>query len=78
MKVSIDMPNLSEDTESRIVEWLKKPGDAIARGEPIAVIETDKASMEIESLHAGTLLEIVHGDGAEVPIGETIAYLETA
>jgi pyruvate/2-oxoglutarate dehydrogenase complex dihydrolipoamide acyltransferase (E2) component len=71
------MPNLSEDTESRIVEWLKKEGDTIARGEPIAVIETDKASMEIESLHTGTLVEIVHGDGAEVPIGETIAYVET-
>jgi pyruvate dehydrogenase E2 component (dihydrolipoyllysine-residue acetyltransferase) len=77
MRVSIDMPSLSEDSENRIDQWLKSVGDTVTRGEPIAVIETDKASLDLEALQSGTLVEIVHGAGAEVTVGETIAYLET-
>jgi pyruvate/2-oxoglutarate dehydrogenase complex dihydrolipoamide acyltransferase (E2) component len=77
MKVSIDMPTLSEEAENRIAEWLKGVGDSVRRGEPIAVIETDKASLELEALQSGTIVEIVHGAGAEVAVGTTIAYLET-
>jgi pyruvate/2-oxoglutarate dehydrogenase complex dihydrolipoamide acyltransferase (E2) component len=78
MRVSIDMPSLSEDNENRIAQWLKGVGDTITRGEPIAVIETDKASIELEALRSGTIVEIVHGDGSDVAVGETIAYLEPA
>ena len=72
------MPNLGYDTESgKIVSWLKSIGDSVARGEPIAEVETDKATVEMESMQNGVLVEIVAVEGAEVPIGEVIAYLET-
>ena len=77
MRVSIDMPKLSEENENRIEQWLKGVGDTVSRGEPIAVIETDKATLDLEALQAGTIAEIVHAAGAEVLVGETIAYLET-
>jgi pyruvate dehydrogenase E2 component (dihydrolipoamide acetyltransferase) len=56
--------------------WLKKLGDQIARGDVIAEIETDKSTVEMEATASGTLAEIVHEAGAEVPVGETIAWLE--
>jgi pyruvate/2-oxoglutarate dehydrogenase complex dihydrolipoamide acyltransferase (E2) component len=60
----------------KITSWLKQVGDSVARGEPIAEIETDKATIEMESLAAGTLVEIVAEAGSEVPVGEPVAYLE--
>jgi pyruvate dehydrogenase E2 component (dihydrolipoamide acetyltransferase) len=61
--------------EGTIVRWLKKPGDTVTKGEPIAVIETDKVTMELEAEDEGTLLSIVHGDGTVVKATHTIAWL---
>jgi pyruvate dehydrogenase E2 component (dihydrolipoamide acetyltransferase) len=61
--------------EGTIVRWLKKPGDTIAKGEAIAVIETDKVTMELEAEDEGTLLGIVHGDGTVVKATNTIAWI---
>jgi len=61
--------------EGTIVRWLKKPGDTITRGEPIAVIETDKVTMDLEAEDQGTLLAIVYGDGAVVKATDTIAWI---
>ena len=78
MRIEVKMPNLGYDTESgKIVSWLKNIGDSVARGEPIAEVETDKATVEMESMQNGVLVEIVAVEGAEVPVGEVIAYLET-
>lgn len=72
------MPNLGYDMDAgKIVSWLKKIGDSVARGEPIAEVETDKATVEMESMRSGVLVEIVAAEGADVPVGEVIAYLET-
>jgi len=72
------MPNLGYDMEQgTILHWLKAVGDRVVRGEPIAEIETDKATMEMESLVTGTLVEIVSAAGTEVDVGVTIAYVET-
>ena len=69
VKREIAMPNLGYDMESgKIASWLVKVGDQVDRGQPIAEIETDKTTVEMESLHTGTVVEIVHGDGAEVEI----------
>jgi pyruvate dehydrogenase E2 component (dihydrolipoamide acetyltransferase) len=77
MRVPVEMPRFDADAEDgRIISWLKQVGDAVTRGEPIAEIETEKATMEMEALRTGVLVEIVHGADAEVPIGEVIAYLE--
>jgi pyruvate dehydrogenase E2 component (dihydrolipoamide acetyltransferase) len=71
------MPNLGMDMETgKIAAWLKKVGDPVERGEVIAEIETDKATLEMEALQAGTLVEIVADVGSELPIGAVIAYLE--
>jgi pyruvate/2-oxoglutarate dehydrogenase complex dihydrolipoamide acyltransferase (E2) component len=71
------MPTLGYDMETgKISSWLVAVGDRIERGQPIAEIETDKATIEMESLQAGTLAEIVHGPGAEVAVGQAIGFLE--
>jgi pyruvate dehydrogenase E2 component (dihydrolipoamide acetyltransferase) len=71
------MPNLGMDMETgKIAAWLKQVGDPVERGEVIAEIETDKATLEMEALQAGTLVEIVAEAGSELPVGEVIAYLE--
>lgn len=72
------MPNLGYDMEQgRITQWLKAVGDHVDRGEAIAEIETDKTTIEMESLVTGTLVEIVSANGADVAVGATIAYVET-
>jgi len=70
------MPKLSPTMEEgQISRWLKKEGDAIEANEPIAEVDTDKATMEVTSLEAGTLLKIVIGDGANAKLGETIGVI---
>ena len=64
----IFMPALSSTmTEGKIVEWLKKPGDAVERGESVLVVESDKADMDVESFQDGFLASIV------MPAG-TVSY----
>jgi len=77
VRVEIAMPTLGYDMEAgKISAWLVAVGDSIERGQPIAEIETDKATVEMESLQTGTLLEIVHGPGDEVAVGHPIAFME--
>jgi pyruvate dehydrogenase E2 component (dihydrolipoamide acetyltransferase) len=77
MRVAIQMPKVGYDmTTGKIISWLKEVGEPIRRGEAIAEIETDKVVIEMEALSDGILAEIVCAAGAEVPIGEAIAYLE--
>ncbi|HKG03560.1 MAG TPA: dihydrolipoamide acetyltransferase family protein [Conexibacter sp.] len=69
------MPRLSDSMEEgTILRWLVEDGAAVARGDEIAEIETDKANMTYESDAAGTL-EIVAEEGATLPIGELIARI---
>ena len=76
-RISIQMPKLGYDMEQgRIAGWLRRPGDKVTRGDVIAEIETEKATLEMEALATGTLIEIVHEAGDEVPVGEVIGYLD--
>jgi pyruvate dehydrogenase E2 component (dihydrolipoyllysine-residue acetyltransferase) len=76
-RIPIEMPKLGYDMETGTVSgWLKRVGDTIARGDVIAEIETDKATVEMEATASGTLTEIVHDSGDDVPIGQPIAWLE--
>ncbi|HMB95144.1 MAG TPA: biotin/lipoyl-containing protein, partial [Tepidisphaeraceae bacterium] len=76
MPVEITMPQLSDTmSEGTVVKWLKKEGDKIKAGEIIAEIETDKATMEMESFEAGTLARIEAKEGAKVKVGTRIALL---
>jgi pyruvate/2-oxoglutarate dehydrogenase complex dihydrolipoamide acyltransferase (E2) component len=71
------MPALSPTmTEGKLARWLKKPGDAIAPGDVIAEIETDKAMMEVEAIDEGTLGEIKVPEGTEgVAVNAVIATM---
>jgi pyruvate/2-oxoglutarate dehydrogenase complex dihydrolipoamide acyltransferase (E2) component len=76
-RIPIEMANLGYDMETgRIAAWSRQVGDAVRRGEVIVEVETDKATVDMEALASGTLVEIVHQAGAEVPIGATIGYLD--
>jgi len=76
----IFMPAFSSTmTEGKIVEWLKKPGDIVERGESVLVVESDKADMDVESFQDGVLASIVMPAGSSAPVGETIGLIvETA
>ena len=77
MRIPVEMAKLGYDMESgKIAGWIKKVGDQVARGDVLAEIETEKATIEMEALAKGRLVEIVHEAGAEVPVGEVIAYLD--
>jgi pyruvate dehydrogenase E2 component (dihydrolipoamide acetyltransferase) len=71
------MPKLGADmTEGRVVEWLKKPGEPIARGEVVLVIETDKANVEVESWTTGKLEKILVEPGDDwLPVGTPLAVI---
>ena len=78
MPVEITMPQLSDTmTEGTVVKWLKKEGDKIKAGEVVAEVETDKATMEMESFEGGTLAHIAAPEGTKVNVGDTIAFLAT-
>jgi pyruvate/2-oxoglutarate dehydrogenase complex dihydrolipoamide acyltransferase (E2) component len=77
MRIEVTMPNLGYDMEEgKVQSWLKSVGDRVERGEPIAEIETDKTTVEMEAMSAGTLVEIVCEAGSEAPVGAVIAILE--
>ena len=61
--------------ESAIVEWLKKEGDKVAKGDTLFTVETDKSVMEVESFEEGTLLKIAVGPGVNVPVQSTVGFL---
>jgi pyruvate dehydrogenase E2 component (dihydrolipoyllysine-residue acetyltransferase) len=70
----IVMPRLSDSMEEgTILRWIKSQGDEVAVGDELVEIETDKANMVYESDAAGTLIEILAGEGDTLQIGETIA-----
>ena len=79
MPAEITMPQLSDTmTEGTLVKWLKKEGDKIRQGDIIAEVETDKATMEMESFESGTLVKQVAREGEKVAIGRPIALLALA
>jgi pyruvate dehydrogenase E2 component (dihydrolipoamide acetyltransferase) len=70
------MPALSSTmTEGKIVEWLKKPGDRVARGESVLVVESDKADMDVEAFQEGFLAAVLMPAGGTAPVGETIGLI---
>lgn len=76
MATEIVMPNLGFDVQqARLIEWLKQPGDAVQKGEVIAIVESDKANVELESIAAGVLLEQLIEPGVETPVGAVIARI---
>jgi pyruvate dehydrogenase E2 component (dihydrolipoamide acetyltransferase) len=72
----IFMPALSSTmTEGKIVEWTKKPGDKVEKGETVVVVESDKADMDVESFNEGYLAVVLVEAGESAAVGNAIAYL---
>lgn len=61
--------------EAALVEWAKQPGDSVGPGDVVALIETDKAMLEVTANSAGVLGRHLHAAGAHVPAGQAIAYV---
>lgn len=76
MAIVINMPRLSDTMEEGVVaQWLKNVGDRIEEGDILAEIETDKATMEFESFHEGTLLHIGIQEGETSPVDKLLAII---
>jgi pyruvate dehydrogenase E2 component (dihydrolipoamide acetyltransferase) len=76
MSVTIVLPKLGNTVESSIIAgWLKQPGDAVAEGDPICAVETDKTTMEVTSTAAGVLLKQLVNVGDDVPVLAPLAIV---
>jgi len=76
MSVEILMPSLDASmTSATVVQWLKSVGDAVAIGDPIVEIETDKAVIEIEAEAEGRLVKIIVADGDSAPVNSAIGLI---
>lgn len=77
MQIEVKVPSVGESVQEAVIaEWYKKDGDAVKKGEPLFVIETDKVTVEVEAEAAGTL-SIQVGEGETVAIGQVVAIIDT-
>ncbi len=77
-KVEVSMPKMGESiTEGTVIEWIKKPGDAVEMDEALLEIGTDKVDTEVPSPAAGVLTEVKVDEGDTVDVGTIIAVIET-
>ncbi|PYX83989.1 MAG: hypothetical protein DMG70_07940 [Acidobacteria bacterium] len=76
MPIGVVMPALEMAQETgKLIAWRKKEGESVAKGETLLEVETDKAVMEIEAPGDGILAGVKVREGAEVPVGQTIAWI---
>lgn len=76
MATKVIMPKLSPTMEEgQLSRWLKKEGDKVSMGEPLAEIDTDKATMEMQALGSGVLRKIFIQEGESAPLGQLIAVI---
>lgn len=74
--IEFQMPNLGADMEAgTLIEWKKKPGDTVHRGDIIAEVETQKGLIEIEVFDEGTIGELLIQEGTKVPVGTVMALI---
>jgi len=79
MATQVVMPKLSPTMEEgQLSRWLKKEGDKVSMGEPLAEIDTDKATMEMQALSNGVLRKILINEGESAPLGQPIAIIGEA
>ena len=78
MKVEVLLPQWGMGmSEGTVVTWMKKVGDRVTEDEPIAEIEAEKATQELESPATGILTEIVVPEGDEAKVRSILAWIET-
>ena len=75
--IEFQMPSLGADMEDGIlIEWKKKPGDVVKRGDIIAEVDTQKGLIEIEVFDEGTIAELLIQEGTKVPVGTKMALIQ--
>ncbi len=78
MPIEIKIPAVGESiTEVQISEWLKSEGDVVKQDEALAVIDSEKATLDLPSPNAGKLTKILHQAGETVAVGTVVAHMET-
>jgi 2-oxoglutarate dehydrogenase E2 component (dihydrolipoamide succinyltransferase) len=76
MATEIRVPTLGESiTEATVARWLKQPGEAVERDEPVVELETDKVTLEVPAPAAGRLGEVIAVEGANVPVGAVLGTI---
>ncbi|WP_309500552.1 biotin/lipoyl-containing protein, partial [Streptomyces shenzhenensis] len=71
------MPSLGADMDEGLLqEWLVAPGDQVRKGDVVAVVETDKAAIEVECFESGTVGRLLVPAGTRVPVGTPLAVIE--
>ncbi len=79
MATNVIMPALELAQETgKLLRWIKAPGDTVRKGEPIAEIETDKVTIELEAPASGVLSAVTAREGDVIPVGHTIAQIAAA
>jgi 2-oxoglutarate dehydrogenase E2 component (dihydrolipoamide succinyltransferase) len=77
MSVNIVVPEVGESiVDARVAKWLKQEGDAVAAGDPLVELETDKIDLEVAAPQAGVLSRIDRKDGDDVKVGEVLGIIE--
>ena len=77
MSIEVNVPNLPESVQdATLMDWRKQPGEAVAKGETLVELETDKVVLEVPAPADGVLKQIVAADGAVVTSGQLLAVLE--
>jgi 2-oxoglutarate dehydrogenase E2 component (dihydrolipoamide succinyltransferase) len=77
MPANIVVPEVGESiVDARVAKWLRKEGDAVAAGDPLVELETDKIDVEVSAPHAGVLKRIDRKDGEDVKVGEVLGVIE--
>jgi pyruvate dehydrogenase E2 component (dihydrolipoamide acetyltransferase) len=72
------MPSLGADMDAgTLLEWHVKPGDEVKRGDVVALVDTDKAAIEVEIFEGGVIDQLVVAEGARVPVGAVLATLRS-
>ncbi len=77
MASNILVPEVGESiVDARVAKWLRKEGDAVAAGDPLVELETDKIDVEVSAQHAGVLSRIDRQAGEDVKVGEVLGILD--
>ena len=77
MPANVVVPEVGESiVDARVAKWLRKAGDAVAVGDPLVELETDKIDVEVAAPQAGVLARIDHQDGADVKVGDVLGVIE--
>src|SRR6185369_8028227 len=75
-QIEIKVPDIGDFKDNPVIELLVNPGDTVAKEDPLVTLESDKATMEVPSTHAGTVKELRVKVGDKVSQGTVIAVLE--